>query len=47
MVKLNGQSSKPGPGQEFVEEIKGSFEKTVRAFLVGNGILALFLSGIF
>ena len=46
-MKLNGLSGKPGPGQLFIEDIQQSFEKTVQAFIVSNGILALFLSGIF
>ena len=47
MVKLNGESGKPGAYQDLIEDFKGSFENTVQAFIVGNGILAIFLSGIF
>ena len=47
VVKLNGESGKPGPYQYLIEENKKSFENTIQAYIVGNGIIALFLSGVF
>ena len=47
MVRLKGESGKAGPYQYLIEENKDSFENTIQAYIVGNGIIAIFLSGVF